>query len=119
MFINLSNHPSAIWSTEQLEAAREFGIVRDLSFPVVSPHMSEEEVSALADVFVERVMDISPEPCIVHVMGEQTFSYAIIGRLLSRCYTCVASTTERIVEVLPDGSKVSKFCFVRFRKYET
>lgn len=35
MFINFSNHPSANWSREQLEAARRYGEVADLSFPVI------------------------------------------------------------------------------------
>lgn len=117
MFVNLSNHPSAAWSQEQLEAAQAYGQVVDVPFPVVSPLANEQQLSALVDDYVGRVTELSPAPCVVHVMGEQTFCYGIVSRLTALGYTCVASTTERVVTDLPDGSKISKFCFVRYRKY--
>ena len=119
MFVNLSNHPSVSWSREQLEAAKAYGEVIDLPFPDVSPQMDEQELSLLANDYLQRVRDISPEPCTVHVMGELTFSFVLVSRLLAAGYTCVASTTKRVAEILPDGSKVSKFSFVRFRNYGT
>jgi len=119
MFVNLSNHPSASWSRKQLKAAMAFGEVIDIPFPDVSPQMDEQEISLLADDYLQRVRDISPDPCTVHVMGELTFSFVLVNRLQAAGYTCVASTTKRVVEILPDGSKVSKFNFVRFRNYGT
>ncbi len=117
MFLNLSNHPSAAWSTEQLEAARVYGEVVDIPFPAVSPQSDEEQLADLVNDYVQRVTELSPEPCVVHVMGEQTFSYGVVSRLTAMGYTCVASTTERIVKELPDGTKMSKFRFVGFRSY--
>ena len=93
MFVNLSNHPSVSWSREQLEAAKAYGEVIDLPFPDVSPQMDEQELSLLADDYLQRVRDISPEPCTIHVMGELTFSFVMVSRLLAKGYTCVASTT--------------------------
>ena len=117
MFVNLSNHPSVSWSSKQLEAAMAYGEVVDLPFPDISPQMDEQELSLLANDYLQRVKDISPESCTVHVMGELTFTFVLVRQLLAEGYTCVASTTERVVDILPDGSKVSKFSFVRFRKY--
>jgi hypothetical protein len=36
MIINLSNHPSANWTTEQLIVAKTFGEIVDLPFPNTS-----------------------------------------------------------------------------------
>ena len=44
MFINLTNHPSADWSEEQLKAAHQYGEVVDLSFPDIKPYYTKEEV---------------------------------------------------------------------------
>lgn len=118
-FVNLSNHPSVSWSRKQLEAAMAYGEVIDLPFPDVSPQMDEQQLSLLADDYLQCVRDISSEPCTVHVMGELTLSFVLVNRLLAAGYTCVASTTKRVVDILPDGSKVSKFSFVRFRNYGT
>ena len=40
MFINLTNHPSATWSEEQLKAARQYGEIVDLHFPIIEPTFS-------------------------------------------------------------------------------
>ena len=116
MFINLTNHPSSGWSKEQLKAAQEYGDVIDLSFPNIEPHFTSKEINELAEITIDgiKVLDNAP---VVHVMGEMTFTYAIVSRLKAKGITCVASTTERIVKMMPDGKKISEFKFVQFREY--
>lgn len=115
MFINLSNHPSIGWSKEQLEAAQQYGEIVDLSFPNVEPSFTTKNVNELADVIVEGIKDLDATP-VVHVMGEMTFIYAIVTRLKALDITCVASTTERIVQE-ENGKRISEFKFVQFREY--
>ena len=116
MFINLTNHPSENWSEEQLTAARKYGEIVDISFPVIEPFFTKAEVDELADITVEEIKNLDNNP-VVHVMGEMTFTYAIVKRLKARGISCVASTTERLVRMTPDGKKVSEFKFVQFREY--
>lgn len=119
MLINLSNHPVSKWSDEQLSAAQtQFGDVVDLPFPTVDPQVDEETISALADDFVSRVAELADNHSVsVHLMGEMTLTFILVSRLQQRNISCVASTTQRIVNELPDGGKEVKFQFVRFRKY--
>lgn len=116
MFINLTNHPSSGWSEEQLKAAQEYGEVIDLTFPNIEPHFTSKDIHELADTTVKGIMELDEQP-VVHVMGEMTFTYAIVFRLKAKGITCVASTTERIVKMMPDGKKISEFKFVQFREY--
>ena len=119
MLINLSNHPVSKWSNEQLSAAQtQFGEVVDLPFPTVDPQADESQVVSLADEYADRVSELAGKNQVtVHLMGEMNFTFALAARLQKRGYPCVASTTERIVQELPNGRKEVKFQFVRFRNY--
>jgi len=55
----------------------------------------------------------------VHIMGELTFCFAMVARLQKAGVTCLASTTRRETVENGDGSKTSRFEFVRFREYTT
>ncbi len=116
MFINLTNHPSLRWSGEQLKAAQQYGEVVDISFPNIEPYFSSKDINDLADEVVESIQLLDSHP-VVHVMGEMTFTYAVVSRLKALGVTCVASTTERLVKMMPDGKKISEFKFVQFREY--
>ena len=117
-FINLTNHPSEKWEKRQSEAAREYGEVVDMPFPKVSPESSYEEVSALAEEYVNLIREKCKDADVtVHVMGEMTFVYALVSRLKDIGIRCVASTTERKAVVNDDGTKTSEFSFVQFREY--
>ena len=119
MFINLSNHPSARWSAEQTEAARAFGDIVDLPFPVVDPQADEADVAAVADAYTQKVIDLTDGvPATVHLMGEMSLTFALISRLKTLGYRCLESTTMRETVESPDGVKTSVFRFVRFRNYE-
>lgn len=133
MFINFTNHISTAWSPEQIDAASMFGDIIDIPFPTVPPEASEEEIRTLSIKNCSEILNTLKEAeenkekteseesdkskSVVHVMGEMTLTYAIVSRLKDKGITCVASTTKREVTTLPDGSKVSTFKFVKFRKY--
>ena len=119
MLINLSNHPSSKWSKEQTDAANsQFGEIVDMPFPQVNPENGEIEIAALAEQYVGKIRALADgQTVIVHIMGEMTLTFAIIGRLKSLDIPCVASTTQRLVKEMGDGHKDVVFQFVRFRNY--
>ena len=114
MFINFSNHPSARWSAEQTAAAMKFGDIADVPFPDVPAG-----VSALADEYCARILDLRADA--VLVQGEMSLSFAVAGRLQRNGVAVLCACSERVCEtsVLDDGSteRRSVFRFVRFRRY--
>ena len=119
MFINLSNHPSSKWLKEQLAAAQEYGEIVDMSFPNINPEYTASMVSELADEAVAAITSYGKD-ITVHIMGEMTFTYAVVSRLKGLGIKCVASTTARDPEkviIKPDGTKISEFHFIQFREY--
>lgn len=116
MLLNLSNHPSASWPENQVKIAiEEFGGIQDMPFPHIDPLADEPSVEDLAGQYLGRILVIKPKA--VHLMGELTFSFKLLGLLKFHGITCLASTTHRTTVDLPDGTKISKFEFVRFRAY--
>lgn len=119
MLVNLSNHPSSEWSLLQIQKAKElFGSIIDFPFPPINPAASIEEIKALAKLVAEKVLNITPtqSDLSVHVMGELTFCFQFVDIMRSKGIRCVASTTERVVEISENG-KTSVFNFVAFREY--
>ena len=51
------------------------------------------------------------------MQGEFTLTCTLVRCLQGRGVTCWAATTRRDVEDGPDGTKVSRFHFVRLRRY--
>lgn len=118
LFINLTNHPSLSWSQEQTEAAEAFGDIVDIAFPVIAPATSAEEINAKVAEYVDIIKGQSQYFNItLHIMGEMTFTYALVSRLKPLGIKCVASTTERKTTMLSDDKKLSEFRFVQFREY--
>lgn len=116
MLLNLSNHPSSAWSEKQVQLAnQQFGEIRDMPFPQIDPEADEAAISELAGDYLERILSLKPKA--VHLMGELTFCFELVHRLKNHGITVLASTTHRISDVLPDGTKISKFEFVQFRQY--
>jgi hypothetical protein len=122
MLINFSNHASILWTCEQIKVAtKQFGKIVDLPFPPVNPEGDEDYIQALAAEYLQKVQGIAGQArndgsVVVHIMGEQTFTTAMVRLLQNYGFTCVASTTERVVRE-KDGVKTSEFRFVKFRKY--
>lgn len=118
MLVNLTNHPYSEWNEKQKTAAMVYGECVDIPFPKIVPEADEKEINALTDIYAERVLSLAGKECItVHLMGEQTFCYSLINKLLRMGIKCIASTTYRDSTILPDGSKKDRFHFIRFRSY--
>jgi len=121
MLINLSNHPSNLWSEKQMKIAiQEFSSVKDISFPFIEPDWDEKQIQDLAEQFFKLIFAES-NSCVdnfaVHIMGEFNFVFALTNLLLKNGINCVASTTKREVTYDSKGNKVSDFNFIQFRKY--
>ena len=116
MFLNISNHHSQYWSDEQRSAAESMGgTIVDMPFPNVPPDAEHLWVHSMAEEMLIDILERSPS--VVHVMGEHTLNVALVIKLKSMGVKTVASTTERDVVVAHDGTKISRFRFVRFREY--
>lgn len=118
MFINFSNHPSEHWNKRQREASLVYGELVDLSFPQIAPSATTEELQALAQEWVQKILKLRSEhDTTVHIMGEMTFTFMVVTELKAMGIKCVASTTKRKVNYNDDGTKSSEFQFVKFREY--
>ena len=116
MLINLSNHPFEKWSDRQKDAAlQKYGSVKDVAFPLIPPEANSSEVDLIAQEYEEAILPLNLSA--VHIMGELTFTYQMVVRLKALHIECIASTTQRNVEMREDGTSISKFEFVKFRKY--
>jgi hypothetical protein len=121
MLLNLSNHPVKNWSEKQIAAAhKKFSKVEDLPFPQIDPNASETDIEKLAKEYFnicnDKLLHFPNENNAVHIMGELTFTFALVKKLLENNIVCVASTTERNA-IETDGKKISEFKFIKFRKY--
>ena len=116
MFLNLSNHPSSLWSSDQLKAAMSLAeTIEDMGFPNVPPDADETALDAMAEETAAAVL--SKKPTIVHLMGELTLCHRIVNILKTAGMTVLASTTERDVVMEGKDLKKVRFRFIRFRSY--
>ena len=119
IFINHTNHPSARWSQEQLSAAKIYGEIIDIPFPLINATSTTDEISELVKTNLEKILAL--EPAIVLCQGEFNYTFAMVEGLKNVGVKVVAATSERITveEILTDGStrQVSTFRFVQFREY--
>ena len=116
MLINLTNHPSALWTKEQREACSGFDGIVDMEFPSVDPDWGEDDIARVADDVCQRLTGMKDLEA-VHVAGEHTLTFAIVARLLKTGIRCLTSTTARKSVDQPDGSILKTFKFVRLRDY--
>ena len=117
MLLNLSNHPSTGWTGHQRNTAlKKFGQIEDIDFPSIDPTLTSDDVRRLAEKYEAVILKMNPSA--VHIMGEYTFTHAMVNRLQSIGIPCLVSTTERITHKNPDGSITRGFHFVQFRYYE-
>lgn len=120
MLINLTNHPSKYWCAKQIEAASVYGEIVDMPFPEIDETADETYISTLADRYFQEIIAVASNTSVtVHLMGELTFTYALLKRLQLHDILCIASTSRRIVkEDMLGLKKEVLFQFERFRKYE-
>lgn len=114
-FINFTNHPVETWDKSQVEAAKVYGEIAELPFPMVKAGADEMEITALAETIVEKIMEM--EPAAVLCQGEFTLAFAVIVRLKQKGVKVLAACSERMVEMNQEGKKVVSFHFERFREY--
>ncbi len=121
MLINLSNHASNTWSEQQMQAANEqYGDIVDMAFPSVDPSVDEEGIEQLANEYLGKITEMAnhnKRKPVVHLMGEFSFTYALVNKLKAEGIDVIVSTSERQTEMNADGSKTIRFDFVRFRRY--
>lgn len=119
LFLNVSNHPSSEWGEPQLSAAKQYGDdICDMPFPPVEPEATEDEIKDLAENLCSEILTLAKENEVtVHIMGEMGLTFCIVERLRGYGIRCLHSTTYRLAETLPDGSKYVRFDFNQFREY--
>ena len=117
MLINLTNHPSALWTEEQRQACSGFDGIMDMKFPSVDPAWDEDDIARVARDVCTRISGMEGVEA-VHIAGEHTLTFAIVTRLLKAGIRCLTSTTERLSTDLPDGRIIKTFRFVRLRDYK-
>ena len=109
-----------MWGELQLLAARHYGEVEDIPFPAIDEKGDEAYISALAEEYASRILAYTETyEVTVHLMGELTFTFALLKRLQALHIPCIAATSKRIVAEETCGRKSEVvFQFERFRKYE-
>jgi hypothetical protein len=124
MLINLSNHPNNNWEPIQKKIAiQNYGKIIDMSFPAIDPIASEQKIQNLALEYSVKITEVikqssnSPNQNAVHIQGEFTFVFNLVTMLKQSGIKCIASTSERNVEINQKGEKIVKFIFVQFRNY--
>ena len=113
-FINFTNHPSSLWDETQRQAAEAFGTIIDLSFPAVTPDLSEQEIIILGDTFLKNIL--SYNPVAVLCQGEFTLAFYVASQLKKQGISVLAACSERNT-VTVGNEKRSIFTFVQFREY--
>ena len=114
IFINFTNHPSATWSPEQLNTAKQYGDVIDIPFPNVSPSLTAQEITELGNEQCNLILKHAPAA--VLCQGEFSLAYDIIKRLKELNITVLAACSERNTVTIGNERR-SIFCFVQFREY--
>ena len=120
MLLNLSNHPSLKWSKEQRDLAQlQFSEIIDMPFPNISPTQNTEGVVAFAAQYCHEILNLKKQysNLTVHLMGELSFCFALVGLLQRAGIQVVFSTTQRTVLEEHDGKKTAQFRFIQFRAY--
>lgn len=124
MLLNLTNHPYEKWpDVQRKKALINYTDIYDLPFPDINPNEDEAYIYELAVNYRDKCLRILEEESYVgenavHIMGEFTFTFALVNLLLNAGIKCVASTTKRTVKELENNKSEVTFEFVRFREYK-
>lgn len=123
MFANVSNHPLATWSAEQLAAAAALGHGQPADLPgvelKVDVRATTADVEHVADAIMQRLVDAGVQGA--HVATEFTLTVALVDRLRARGIPVYAATTVRDAreDPGPGGTivRTQVFKFVAWRAY--
>lgn len=117
VLLNLSNHPYNTWSESQRAAAAVYGTCVDMEFPNIDAMSDEDDINNKVNTVISEIKPYTFKYNVtVHVMGEMTFCFALVKRLMDAGVKCIASCSRRNAEII-DGVKTSVFEFERFRTY--
>ncbi len=121
VFVNLSNHPSNLWSEKQKSAVQSYADeIIDIPFPGVDPEIGPDEIALIGDQFINQILSLPTAA--VMCQGEFSLSYYIVRQLEKHGIVCLAACSRRNVleKTLEDGRtlKETVFEFVRFREYK-
>lgn len=118
-FVNFSNHSSDKWGIEQFNAAREYGEIIDIPFPILEKGLSEDDIENIGNEYIARILEHNPVA--VMCQGEFTLTFYVVCGLLRQNVTCLSACSQRISKetVLEDGrvQKESLFVFDKFRRF--
>ncbi|MCK9521800.1 MAG: CRISPR-associated protein [Proteobacteria bacterium] len=122
-FFNLTNHPFATWSAAQQQAAVALGhgalVELPQGVPLVDPLLDASAVVQQAETLAAQVVAAGAKGAAV--MGDFSFSFALVQALKARGVRCYATTSERKVQehIAANGETIKSavFRFVRFREY--
>ena len=120
-FVNFSNHVSSKWGVEQLNAAKEYGDIIDVQFPVVNPAATKEEIQEMAEKSSQEILE--QHPTVVMAQGEFTLTFAVVRKLQEKGVKCVVACTRRrtdeeIQRLAAQGlTREGMFAFMGFREY--
>lgn len=121
MFVNLSNHPSEKWSDQQKGMFSGGHAIVDIPFPPVPASASMVEVHAMArDIVAAHFIDpargwTDGRKNRVMVQGEFSLTIELTRMLQALGWECVVACSERNTVDNDDGTKTTRFEFVRFR----
>lgn len=119
VFINLTNHPSSKWSEKQLAAAKEYGEVIDIPFPVIDPYADSAEIDRAVDEYFSKITKYD-SPTVL-IQGEFIFTYRMISRLKENGIKTVAGCSIRQSSEVIDADGVTnkkvRFDFIAFKEY--
>lgn len=117
---NISNHPSAKWSKEQIAACNN-AVICDIPFPNVNPEATAYELDAscfaFADWLTSLTQGMDKTRVTFHIAGQQGALFRIVGFLKMGGYNAVFASSKRIVETHEDNSKTIRFEFTQFTSY--
>lgn len=120
MFLNVTNHKSAMWQQKQREAASTYGEIIDYPYPEIKPHYTTEDISRIARETVSKIIAMKPSACIV--AGEWNLAFQLVDGLIRAGIKVLSACSERktIEQKNPDGTltKTAQFDFVQFREYQ-
>ena len=122
-FVNISNHPMATWSEDQVIAARKLGhgLVVDLEggMPLVEPDANTADLASLAAEIANRA--IAQGATGAYVATDFVLTQLVVIELQRRGVPCYSATTERKTREsqLPGGAteRRSVFRFIQWRPY--
>lgn len=109
--LNISYELFENWSAKQQQLALDrYGNVADILLPTITPKLHKVDFEQLVEAYYRKVKIQRPKA--VYLMGEPTFTFALVQRLKSAGISCIGSVGKQAVMDQAAGQ-----IFVGFRAY--